>query len=44
MALETANDGQCNQENTLNKSEKLHIDSMPTANVDENNLKKGKIE
>ncbi len=42
MALETANDGQCNQENALNKSEKSLIDSMPTSNaMDENNPKKG---
>lgn len=44
MALGTANDGQCNQENTLNKSEKSHIDPMPTSNaMDENNPKKGRI-
>lgn len=44
MALGTAKDGQCNQENTLNKSEKSLIDSTPTSNsMDEINSKKGKI-
>lgn len=44
MALGTAKDGQCNQENTLNKSEKSLIDSMPTSNsMEEINSKKGKI-
>ncbi|KAJ6648615.1 Clustered mitochondria protein like [Pseudolycoriella hygida] len=42
MALGTTNDGQCNEENTLNQSEKLHIDSMPTSNaMEEIHLKNG---
>lgn len=44
MALGQAKDGQCNQESTLNKSEKSLIDPMPTSNaMDENNPKKGRI-
>lgn len=42
MALGTANDAQCKPENASNKSEKSHIESMPTSNVmDENQSIKG---